>query len=208
MKKTIPYLMVLALAGGLSAREAHVEENFTGNNGWGRHAWFGGFYTDQGSVPRASNQNIQPGRLPNGGGGRPTSALALHADFSAAGGAFWGAWINNPRPIAVSGVPADLTRTRLSFTASGTQAGHITVQVHSHGDVNTARPGGTLEARVKLEAAGIAQSFTLPLGEMTPREGRFDPTAPGVSFKFEIRRDWGNGPAETLYITDVVYESI
>jgi hypothetical protein len=206
----LPLLALVSTSAVAQSRTVLFEENFSANNGWGRHKWYGGLYAEAGSVPKPSRENILPATLLNAaGGGRPPRALMLRADFSQAAGAHWGAWLNLVQPVAVKNTQRDLSKLRLSFTASGSRAGgFVFVQVLSHDAPENRRASGMIEARVALDAANSAQSFELPLSQFVAKEGEFDPAAPAVSLKFEIRRDWGKDPAATLQITDIVYEAV
>lgn len=137
------------------------------------------------------------------GGTTKTGAAALGVGAVPSG--YWTADLSSGR-LAVSNTETNLGKLTLSFNLSASQARPVTVRVESY-NAQGVRTGG-LEGSVLPAAADTHQRFALDLSSMKPTGGgTFNPTAPGISFGFEVgsKSGWTGSGTREVRVDNVNY---
>ena len=94
----------------------------------------------------------------------------------------------------------------LGFNLSASQARSVTLRVISYNDAG--QPTGELSTEIDPAAVNSYQRFSVDLSTMRPAgPGTFDPTAPAVSFDFEIGSvgGWSRTGTPTIRVDNVQY---
>lgn len=151
----------------------------------------------------AATSQAAVGTIDTEGGTTPTGGISLTATPPTSGA--WRSDFTSGR-LPVANTEVNLGKLTLSFSLSASQARPVTLRVVSYDASGQAT--GALATRVDPAAANSYQRFAVDLSTMNPSgSGTFNPTAPQVSFNFEIGSlaGWSASQACALRVDNVNY---